>query len=57
MREKFLGKGSLYPKIIAANQGKLKNEHSVINPGDELSIPPALRILSNLSPNKPKPLR
>ncbi|MBI4909464.1 MAG: LysM peptidoglycan-binding domain-containing protein [Acidobacteria bacterium] len=38
---KFLGNGSHYPKIIAANPGKLKDEHSVIHPGDKLVIPPA----------------
>jgi nucleoid-associated protein YgaU len=33
------GKGALYPKIIAANPGKLKDEKSVIHPGDVLVIP------------------
>ncbi len=37
--EKHFGKGSLYPKIIAANPGKLKDEKSVIHPGDVLVIP------------------
>ncbi len=37
----FYGKGQLYPKIIEANPGKLKDENSVIHPGDVLSIPPA----------------
>lgn len=34
-----LGNGAEYPKIIAANPGKLKDEHSVIHPGDVLVIP------------------
>ncbi len=34
-----LGNGALYPKIIAANPGKLKDEHTVIHPGDVLVIP------------------
>mgnify|MGYP000871642612 CR=1 FL=1 len=33
------GKGSLYPKIIEANPGKLKDEKTVIHPGDVLVIP------------------
>lgn len=37
----FYGKGQDYPKIIAANPGKLKDEHTVIHPGDVLEIPPA----------------
>lgn len=37
--EKHFGKGSLYPKIIEANPGKLKDEKSVIHPGDVLNIP------------------
>lgn len=37
----FYGKGQLYPKIIAANPGKLKDENTVIHPGDVLEIPPA----------------
>lgn len=37
----FYGKGQLYPKIIAANPDKLKDENTVIHPGDVLSIPPA----------------
>ncbi|MCZ2148319.1 MAG: LysM peptidoglycan-binding domain-containing protein [Bryobacterales bacterium] len=36
---KHLGDGALYPKIIEANPGKLKDEHTVIHPGDELLIP------------------
>ena len=39
--QQFLGNGALYPKIIAANPGKLKDEHTVIHPGDELKIPAA----------------
>ena len=35
----FYGNGSLYAKIIQANPNKLKNEQSVIHPGDELVIP------------------
>lgn len=34
-----LGNGGLYPKIIAANSSKLKDEKSVIHPGDVLVIP------------------
>jgi nucleoid-associated protein YgaU len=37
--EKHWGKGSLYPRIIEANPGKLKDEKSVIHPGDVLVIP------------------
>jgi len=36
---KFYGNGAQYPKIIAANPGKLKDEKSVIHPGDVLVIP------------------
>ena len=36
-----LGNGANYPKIIAANSSKLKDEHSVIHPGDVLVIPEA----------------
>ncbi len=39
--QQFLGNGALFPKIIAANPGKLVDEHSVIHPGDELTIPTA----------------
>lgn len=35
----FYKKGALYPKIIEANPGKLKDEKSVIHPGDVLVIP------------------
>ena len=38
---KFLGGGQNFPKIIAANPDKLKDEHSVIHPGDKLRIPAA----------------
>lgn len=31
--------GALFPKIIAANPGKLKDEKSVIHPGDVLVVP------------------
>lgn len=34
-----LGKGTLYPKIIEANPGQLKDENTVIHPGDVLIIP------------------
>jgi nucleoid-associated protein YgaU len=37
--DKFYGNGSKYPKIIAANPGKLKDEKSVIHPGDVLVVP------------------
>lgn len=33
------GKGALYPKIIEANPGQLKDENTVIHPGDVLIIP------------------
>ena len=35
----FYKNGAQYPKIIAANPGKLKDEKSVIHPGDVLTIP------------------
>ncbi len=35
----FYGNGAEYPKIIAGNPGRLKDEHSVIHPGDVLVIP------------------
>jgi len=38
---KFLGNGALYPQIIAANPDTLKDEHTVIHPGDVLNIPSA----------------
>ena len=34
-----LGNGAHFPKIIAANPGKLKDQNSVIHPGDVLVIP------------------
>lgn len=37
--QEHLGNGALYPKIIEANPGKLKDEKSVIHPGDVLVIP------------------
>jgi nucleoid-associated protein YgaU len=37
--ETHWGKGTLYPKIIEANPDKLKDEKSVIHPGDVLVIP------------------
>lgn len=36
-----LGNGTRYPEIIAANPGKLKDEKSVIHPGDVLVLPNA----------------
>ncbi len=36
-----LGNGAHYPKIIAANPDRLKDEKSVIHPGDELVLPEA----------------
>lgn len=33
------GNGAQYPRIIAANPGKLKDEKSVIHPGDVLIVP------------------
>jgi len=35
----YYGNGSQFPKIIAGNPGKLKDEKSVIHPGDVLVIP------------------
>ena len=35
----FYGNGAEFPKIIAGNPGQLKDEHSVIHPGDVLVIP------------------
>jgi hypothetical protein len=37
--QEHLGNGALYPKIIAANPDRLKDEKSVIHPGDQLVIP------------------
>ncbi|MDX2178710.1 MAG: LysM peptidoglycan-binding domain-containing protein [Bryobacteraceae bacterium] len=36
---KHYGNGAQYPKIIAGNPGQLKDENSVIHPGDVLVIP------------------
>ena len=36
---KMLGGGQNFKRIIEANPGKLKDEHSVIHPGDRLRIP------------------
>lgn len=35
----LLGNGTRYPEIIKANPGKLKDDKSVIHPGDVLIIP------------------
>lgn len=35
----FYGNGAQYPRIIAGNPGKLKDEKTVIHPGDVLVIP------------------
>jgi nucleoid-associated protein YgaU len=37
--EQFYGKGTEYTKILAANTGKLKDEKTVIHPGDVLNVP------------------
>jgi len=37
--QQFYGNGSQYPKIIAGNPGRLKDEKTVIHPGDVLTIP------------------
>jgi nucleoid-associated protein YgaU len=37
----FYGNGSQYPKIIAANPGRLKDDKTVIHPGDVLVVPEA----------------
>ena len=39
--QEHLGNGSRYPEIITANPGKLKDEKTVIHPGDVLVIPNA----------------
>ena len=36
---KFYGAGNKFHKIIEANPGKLKDENTVIHPGDQLRIP------------------
>ncbi|MFN7919832.1 MAG: LysM peptidoglycan-binding domain-containing protein [Bryobacteraceae bacterium] len=35
----FYGNGAQYPKIVAGNPDRLKNEHTIIHPGDVLVIP------------------
>jgi nucleoid-associated protein YgaU len=37
--QKFYGNGGLFQRIISANPNKLKDEKSVIHPGDKLLIP------------------
>ena len=37
--QQFYGNGSQYPKIIAGNPGRLKDDKTVIHPGDILNIP------------------
>ena len=37
--QRHYGNGELYPRIIAANPGKLKDDKSVIHPGDVLVVP------------------
>jgi nucleoid-associated protein YgaU len=37
--QQFYGNGAQYPKIIAGNPGRLKDEKTVIHPGDVLLIP------------------
>ena len=37
--QQFYGNGAEYPKIIAGNPGRLKDEKTVIHPGDVLTIP------------------
>ena len=37
--QQFYGNGSQYPKIIAGNPGRLKDDKTVIHPGDVLVIP------------------
>jgi nucleoid-associated protein YgaU len=37
--QKHYGNGAQYPKIIAANPGKLKDDKSVIHPGEVLVVP------------------
>jgi LysM repeat protein len=39
--QQHLGNGARYPEIVAANPGKLKDEKTVIHPGDVLIIPNA----------------
>lgn len=35
----FYGNGAHYPKIVAGNPDRLKDEHTIIHPGDVLVIP------------------
>ncbi|MEO8658951.1 MAG: LysM peptidoglycan-binding domain-containing protein [Bryobacteraceae bacterium] len=35
----FYGNGTQFPKIIAGNPGRLKDEKTVIHPGDVLNVP------------------
>jgi nucleoid-associated protein YgaU len=37
--QQFYGNGAQYPKIITGNPGRLKDEKTVIHPGDVLVIP------------------
>lgn len=37
--QQFYGNGSQYPKIITGNPGRLKDEKTVIHPGDVLVVP------------------
>jgi len=37
--QEYYGNGAQYPKIIAGNPGRLKDEKTVIHPGDVLTIP------------------
>ena len=37
--QEFYGNGTQFPKIIAGNPGRLKDEKTVIHPGDVLVVP------------------
>jgi nucleoid-associated protein YgaU len=37
--QQFYGNGAQYPRIIAANPNKLKDDKTVIHPGDVLVVP------------------
>jgi hypothetical protein len=37
--QEHLGSGAKFPEIIAANPGRLKDQNSVIHPGDVLTLP------------------
>lgn len=37
--QEFYGNGTQFPKIIAANPGRLKDDKTVIHPGDVLVVP------------------